>query len=419
MKFLTARQKGTFLYEGNSYDLEPITYPQVNLNHILAINYPMDVEICTKNPGTIQGITFEAEKLPGYPRPLAVPSQELPDGARLMLLRTGGIGDMIMLTPALKYLRKTVGKRISIHLSTSGNRVPILDGLGCVDAFHPYPIRLYDFMKSSDYFVDFTDPAQRFEHMDMIDFHFNSLHFDAASIPAEYKIPEVPEKLRHCGRIAAAIKGLVTAGTARVLYAGLASSRMRHLPPSVLEFLAVRHPDASFIVPSDRTGQSPGRDNIFFLDTSGGLADFVTAINQCDLVVSADSSAYHIAAAVDVPALAFFGPIGSDIRTRNYPKVVALDSRYSGLTCRAPCGISILQVTPPLDGIGADRVKNLEAGVRITTFDGRAFAFDPKKGCPESNATGMACSPCMHFSDKEILDGFERALSLMGAGSKG
>jgi hypothetical protein len=168
----------------------------------------------------------------------------------------------------------------------------------------------------------------------------------------------------------------------------------------------------SFIVPSGRTGESAEKSNILFLDTTGGLSDYVTAIDQCDLLVSTDSSAYHIAAALGIPSLVLFGPISSDIRIRNYPKVIALDSRYSGLTCHAPCGISILQVTPPVTGIGADNVKNLVNGVEITTYDGRTFAFDPQKGCPESNAIGMPFSPCMHFSEDVILTGFERVLSL-------
>jgi hypothetical protein len=413
MQFLTAKKRGVFRYEGHAYDLEPITYPQVDLNQILAINHPLGIRICSENPVTMQGITFEVEKLPGYPKPLSVPPQELPEGSRLMLLRAGGIGDVIMLTPALKYLRKTVDRKISIHLSTFGNRIPLLDGLGCVDAFFPHPIRLYDFMKSADYYLDFSDPGQRFEHTDMIDFHLNSLLFDAGSIPQEEKVPEVPDHLKHSSRVIRAMEELAPDGMIKVLYAATASDRTRHIPPSVLDLLAGRNPDMAFLVPSDRTGKSPEKGNIYTMDTTGGLADYVTAIDQCDLLVSTDSSAYHIAAALGIPALVFFGPVGSAIRAHNYPKVVALDSAYSGLTCRAPCGISILQVTPPVIGIGAGCVKNLETGAKITTFDGRTFAFDPQKGCPESNATGMSFSPCLDFSENEILAGFEKVLSLI------
>ena len=414
MMYLSAKQQGVFTYYGHSYTLEPITPPQVNLRNILVIGYPLDLKICQDNPDTMQNIFFEAERLPGYPKPLTVPPRELPAGSRLMLLRGGGIGDILMLAPALKYLRKAVGNRITIKLSTFAERIPIIEGLGCIDTFFPHPIRLYDLINESDYYMDFSDPKRIFNDTDMIDFYLDSLFFDPASIPAQDKIPQLSDHLKRSGRIIESMETLNPDRKTRVLFAGNASSPIRHLPPFILKFLSASYPDMVFLVPSDRTGPSVEALNIFHLDTSGGLTDFVTAINLCDIVVSSDSSAYHIAAAVGTPALVFFGPIGSKIRIGNYPKVVALDSEYSGLTCHAPCGISALQETPPTIGIGANNIKNLDSGVEIVTFDGRTFKFDPKKGCPESNAALTTHSPCMScFSEADIIKGFEKTLSLM------
>jgi len=341
-----------------------------------------------------------------------VPPQELPDGTKLMLLRGGGIGDIIMLIPALKQLWKMVGNRIIIKLSTFYERIPMMESLGYIDKYFPHPIRLFDFMNESDYYMDFSDPKQIFNEVNMIDFHLDSLYFNPASIPAKDKVPELPGDLKRSVRVIAGMNALVPAGRSRVLFADKASHRIRYLPPGILKLLSERFPDVSFLVPSDRNGRSNEAANIYDLDTSGGLGDFVTAIDLCDLVVSSDSSAYHIAAAIGKPALVFFGPIGSRIRVGYYPNIVALDSQYTGATCHAPCGISALQETQPTTGIGANGVKNLETGVEIVTFDGHSFNFDPKKGCPESNALGTSYSPCMCcFSEEDIIRGFEKSLS--------
>ncbi|UCF65732.1 MAG: glycosyltransferase family 9 protein [bacterium] len=55
----------------------------------------------------------------------------------------------------------------------------------------------------------------------------------------------------------------------------------------------------------------------------------------CDLIVAPDSSFVHLAGALDLPAIALFGPIDGKIRTRDYPKVDYLDARQH-LGC-VPC----------------------------------------------------------------------------------
>jgi len=414
LRYLVAKQKGVFTYYGHSYDLEPITPPEVNLRNILVIEYPLDVKICQDNPHTLQNAFFEAARLPGFPKPLTVPPHVLPKGSRLMLLRGGGIGDVIMLTPALMHLKKVVGNSITITLSTFAERIPIIDGLGCIDKFFPHPISLFDFMQESDYYMDFADPKLVFNDMDMIDFHLDSLYFDTAAIPDREKVPRISDELRHSRHVLEGMDALDLNGLMPVLYAPKASHAIRHLPPGILDLLALKYPEVAFILPSDTTGAVPGFANVFSVNTTHGLGDFVTAIDQCEAVVCSDSSAYHIASALDIPALVFFGPIGSAIRTKYYPKVTALDSCYTGVTCHAPCGISALLETPPTIAIGANRVKELTEGVEITTTEGHSFRFDPHKGCPEANALGSAFSPCMeHFTHSEIIDGFAQTISLI------
>jgi hypothetical protein len=413
MRFLTAKKQGVFTYYGHSYELEPITFPEVNIRNILVTSYHLDAKICKENPDTMQGVTFDASKLPGYPKLLTFPPQDLPAGSRLMLVRGGGIGDVIMLTPALKKLKQLVGDRMEIVVSTFADRIPLLDGLGYVDRFFPHPVRLYDFMNAADYYLDFSDPKKIFNFWEMIDFHLDCLSFDPSAIPAPEKIPELPEGLFRSARMAEAISSVRPEGKTAVLYAGMASDRIRHLPSDILDWLARAYPDTIFLLPGNTTGPCGGSPNTFTIDTSAGLEDYVTAIRLCDILVSTDSSAYHIAAATGTPSLVFFGPIGSKTRTGYYPLVVALDSSYQGLTCHAPCGISAIEETPPAIPIGANGATRLVDGMEITTFTGETFVFDHKKGCPDANAAGSSCSPCLAgFTREAVIASFEKVLAL-------
>ncbi|MRR39330.1 hypothetical protein EG829_32730, partial [bacterium] len=118
MNFLTAKQQGVFIYHEHSYKIEPVTFPGVNIRNILATSWLLAKVICEKNPDTMQEIFFDAEKIPGYPKRLETHPSNIPAGSKLMLLRGGGIGDIIMFVPALKKLKQIVGNRVEIIVST-------------------------------------------------------------------------------------------------------------------------------------------------------------------------------------------------------------------------------------------------------------------------------------------------------------
>jgi hypothetical protein len=411
MIFLIARRHGVFHYQGQSYELSPIAYPAVDMDQILVVNNSLARSICEEHSTNIAIARFEVQKIPGFPKPLECPPHALPPGKKLMLLRGGGIGDLIMLTPALKTLRRMCGDRIRLHLSTFANRHPLFDDLPFIDRLFPHPIRLSEFIQHADYYVEFSDPKQIFNHINMTDFHLDSLHIDLASIPASDKRPMISSDLAKSEDMKAHLNEHCPPGRMRVLCSLGGSDRIRDLPPVILDTIAAQYTDILFLV----TGNIPHNNtlsNITALDTSRGLDAFVTAINECDFVLSTDSSAYHIAAALNKPALTFFGPIASALRSTYYPKLIPVDANYTGETCTSPCGISSITETPPEIAIGANQVRSLQAGIAITTYAGKTFAFDPHKGCPEANALNTPYSPCLSFPRDTILEGFKRLLAL-------
>jgi hypothetical protein len=414
LKFMCSKAAGTFYYHGQTYTLNPIGPPQIELNDILVITWPLDLTICRENPA-IQTVSFETDRLPGFPQELRNHPAKLAEGSKLLILRGGGIGDVSMLTPALKILREQVGKKITINLATYADRQPLLNELGYVDNFYPLPLNLADFMAAADYYCDFSDHKRIFNQSNMIDFHLNYLCIEPTTITPEKKLPELSLGLTGIPRIIASIAAMATNYSVRVFYAGRASDPVRDLPPEILRLLADNHPNMAFFQAMNATTDPELPANVFALDTSGGLSDFVTAIANCDIVVATDSSAYHLAAALGKPTMVFFGPIDSKLRATYYPKVVALDPDFQGQTCHSPCGISALNETPPNIGIGAGKIQCLTDGAILTTFKGRDFTYHPALGCPEANCLGTSHSPClMSMEPDRILTAFAQTCALIG-----
>ena len=174
---------------------------------------------------------------------------------------------------------------------------------------------------------------------------------------------------------------------------GLASDVLRDLPLDIMRVWPDNYDDILFVVPHGyverwckQDEQALKADNICLIDTGDSMAGYITALNTCDAVITADTSTYHLAAALQKPALVLFGPVGSRLRTAYYPHVQALDAHYTGRTCRSPCGKSM-----------------------YSEFYGGHI--DGEKRCPEAVSCKMSFSPCLaSFDSEKLIDAFESIL---------
>lgn len=68
------------------------------------------------------------------------------------------------------------------------------------------------------------------------------------------------------------------------------------------------------------------------------LRELFALVNLCDLIICPDSSSVHIAAAFDKPTIALFGPIGVYERLKHYPFATAITSKRDCVPCWKPWG---------------------------------------------------------------------------------
>ncbi len=410
MKFLAAKTGCKLSALGEEYILNPITYPKVNIHDILVGEYGYAYR-AVRESAHIQEIQLEADKIPGFP---ATPTDlaSIPPGSKVLVLRVGGLGDMVMLTPVLQYMKERLPADVEWTLATFRYAHGLFEKSGLFSRVVPSPIRLSRLLEY-DYVIEFfrEEDVQDCKRLHMTDHYFKVIGVDPEGIGPSRKRPFLAPETAASKDIAGLFRKLRQGPWQAVALASLFSSdRSRDIPLPRFRQLLGRFPRVLFVVPYHDRGLLTGRmedlteGNLIFLDTGDVLDDYLTAIRLSDVVLSPDSSAYHIAAAYGRPAVALFGSIDPALRVRYYPTVTALRGTYRGEFCTSPCGMSNARWIRLDDRTGQEiRRRNL---------------FAPEKGCPEAIKEQSDYSPCLlAIPPEDIFRAFEDALARAGQGT--
>lgn len=398
MIFLSAIEPNVVLtvYDAH-FHLQPLTYPEVKLDHILVMEDEMGKRILQRDQGKLQKISFNTQRLPGFPRCLNQ-QNHIPDGSRILIIRGGGIGDVLMCTPAIRALREYLPENIHLTVSTFESNKLLFTGNPYVDSVRAQPFSLGELLKF-DYYLEFKDAKHLLSRIHMIDFYLKGMGLNPSNVSD--KVPVLSAESIWDGTVAKTIKNKCNGDYHRTIYLnGLASDPLRDVPPEILKIFPHEFPNCFFIVPISYQNRYPNEStvllslsNVMSMDTEQSLSAYVTALYTCDGIVTTDSSAYHIGAAIGKPCLALFGSIDSKLRVTYYPTVMALDAAYHGKTCKSPCGKSM-----------------------FSEFYGGSTEGQPV--CPEAVEKKNAFSPCLgSFSKGKLLDAFEMLLEVVANGS--
>lgn len=372
MIFLVSDVKGKFESFGVSYYLEPITYPKVDISNILVVEDTLGKRVLGKCPHILRA-QFPAEKIPGFPSSISSIG-DIPDNSNLLILRGGGIGDLILLIPAIRILKTLLPKGVKITLATFKDRMQIFKGLPEIDRIEPMPIRMSKII-GMDYYVEFSSKLDLFKKIHMTDYYLTVLGIHPMDINDELKEPRLSPDAADSRETICQINQLKSQWK-KVIYINTGSTDIiRRIPFQTVMEVARLCPDMAFVHSIDHSlGEIKIPSNIFFIDTSGSLEKYFSAILASDAVISSDSSAYHVAGAFRKPAVALFGPISSALRTVYYKSVFPIDAGYVGSICSSPCGLNaVTELNRPSP--------NTEAKV-----------YDR---CPEAELKGTRYSPCL------------------------
>jgi hypothetical protein len=264
------------------------------------------------------------------------------DGKALVLIRYGGIGDLIFLTPFARWFKKQFNCKLILICATKYHKLfersPYYEGvfqapapLEVIKGVLGYPpTRNNTFYISLEGLIELDPDAEVMNVYDLLNTKFN------IGVPADELHPELPLdedltfRLRHHFE-------LNDPKYLNIGYQFTASAPSRTLKPmSSVKFLN------SWIIPNTRffildSGnrqtfvkhylKEVNNPNVEIIPFWGNSLDQVVSLaSSLDLMIGPDSSMLHMAGCFNTPMVGLFGAFHTDLRLSKYNKVLALDA---------------------------------------------------------------------------------------------
>ena len=184
------------------------------------------------------------------PRRLEDPGLASP-GSRILILKSGGVGDHIMLLPALKALGLRLrGKSVEIRLAVQKDMFPIFQGCSTIDRLYPLPLPFPAFREADCYLSDFEGAAQADGSADLhlTDAYLRWLKLDPQ--PPSGKTPSPSPAMAGSGPVMELFSRLRENHPRNllILLNWVASTHIKSLPPSLFRALVGTRENMTFLV---------------------------------------------------------------------------------------------------------------------------------------------------------------------------
>jgi ADP-heptose:LPS heptosyltransferase len=250
----------------------------------------------------------------------------------------GGIGDLLMMTPGFHELKKKHPDE-EIHLAIPKRYFPVFEGNPDVSLLDIETTRF----DSAEYrrWFNFTDcPASRVESRTAPKVKKGRIEIFASALGVNLlKVRHMDKRPRYFVLPEERAFQLSFWRTNRlegtkVIGIQLRSDEVYRDYPHMRQLVSRLAQEHNVLVFDAETIHGLENEHIIKVDGLPMRRAFALA-SACDAIVAPDSSFVHLAAALDIPCVALFGPIDGHIRTRHYAQCKYLDVKKK-LGC-APC----------------------------------------------------------------------------------
>jgi len=387
MRFLCVNKPIRANIFGQDFELKPLESHAENVEDILGMDNFAASELISRHGDHLLEVTFNHGKPKDFPKILNKLSDIEPE-SNVLIIRNGGIGDHVLFLPAIRTYRKMLPPKSKIWLSVQKDKHPIYYNNKDIERLYPLPLGLDIFLKA-DYLVEFTEKndIQDFKRLHMSDYYLNFMKIDYMNI--KNKQPKIEWDHKRSSRITSLFEEVKKRNPDKLFFLlnWKSSNRLRDIPSEKLLFLTEIFKKEIMFVVAQQSNLSKAvnkligdcRKNVFNCSSEmDSLEDYISAIANCDAVITTDTGTGHLAEALGKPSVVIYGPTIDDHWIRYYKHTYPLRAEYSGTTCCSPCGLT----------------KNTE------------------QGCPESVLLGMPYSPCLfHISRERICSKFSQILT--------
>lgn len=248
------------------------------------------------------------------------------DNKKLLVVRTGGIGDIIFTQSIIKMIKEK-HPTCTINYATIKRHMPAL-GLfprNLVEAAVPIPFNL-QILKDHDYHLFFEGVIERCEEAEKVNC------YDLFSKVAGFKFdPKYNPDIHLDKFLYDSLKPFIPPKTIMLQYR--ASSILRSLPtPKIIDIIIklqelgfyiglIDSPENSVLVQKfiDTTPAVNPIKTLNLAQYSNSIMHGAALCALCDGAITIDSSFSHIASAMNKPVLTVYGPFKGDLRMKYYP----------------------------------------------------------------------------------------------------
>lgn len=262
---------------------------------------------------------------------LAPAEYDITWGAPNIFMRSGAIGDLLMLTPAIAEWKRA--RREKVSLCCFPHHFPLFEGSDLFEELIPYPLKKADALKGSLLFsLENTMESDHSQHA--TDVFAKALGL-TTPLPSYKPIYHVTDEEK------TATKKHLFENRPNLVIQPVASVKNRDYPlPLWMEVMRKAEQRGWGILIVGKKGQIPPMpsswQNPFVRDLSQldlSLRESVAVLSQAQAFCGVDSAFAHFCHALDIPAVVLFAAFDWKTRTAHAPKTIAL----SGIGECAPC----------------------------------------------------------------------------------
>lgn len=274
-------------------------------------------------------------------------------GKRLLVVRRGGLGDLLFVTPILKELKER-DKKLFIAVMTMDGYQELLSMMPYIDRLIGYPKMFsdlfeffkYDYLALLDNSIEYEKEASSSNAFD----YFAKRHF-GVYLADRQKRPAIYFDHRECQTLIDQIPLLFQSEPIKVGIQILAGSPVRTpspqfwarlirhllwLEPRAVVFLLVEQWQAGHaqaVIDLCKLNPVLRERIVNFGGYAGGLRRLVAMVKLMNVIIAPDSSVAHLAGGLDIPLIAIYGPFPARLRVKYYPN----SESFTVPTACAPC----------------------------------------------------------------------------------
>jgi ADP-heptose:LPS heptosyltransferase len=255
----------------------------------------------------------------------------------LLIIRAGGYGDLLFLTPAIRKLRQQFP---AMHISVACvgmYHAPMGQHFECVE----YPVELdrlrhFDCVVPLENLIEFGEPAQTMHAVELFAMRLGVALEDSEKTLQHTIEPALGQRMqREHPYIAGNGKRCPRIGIAMS-----ASARIRSYPTKLMHDLITQLRGRSCeTVVFGRPGECANPTVKGFINATALNLSFCESLalaSTCDVVIAPDSALTHFCGAAGIPVIALYGPFPWQLRTDYQPTVRSIQGRAPCAPCYHP-----------------------------------------------------------------------------------